>query len=428
MEQQTLSVAKAGIVCKLNSRATVVAVMNPKGALYNTECSVAKNTDVGSPLLSRFDLIFVMLDTSDLERDAKIARFLLANAVNPNTGYETTRSAFALGESERGASAVGPCWSMEKLRSYVAHVKERFHPTLSPEAARLLQAHYNECRSADKASVQITVRFLESLIRLSQAHARLMHRNTVTLQDAVATILVMECSAAATGGLHNVSSLHRSPMETDFPSFEEADLIFQREEYEVLSRYGMLEYFSGGSDFVTPPEYSGEQTGSQQNDDAEDPWHMYSTNNGRQQQPVVSQLQHSKRNRSAMTPTPTMEEDQYGRPTPRRSPLLSNTQRAQASMITPDNLHHDLNHPHQQQQSSMAAMTPNPDNIRVHFSQFPENTATGGFHSPESNAFHHTPPSTHTSVEVQTQPNNRMHPQQVTQSRTKHKKRTRRPD
>jgi hypothetical protein len=94
-------------------------------------------------------------------------------------------------------------------------------------------------------------------------------------------------------------------------------------------------------------------------------------------------------------------------------------------MITPDNLHNDLNH-HQQQQQSMTAMTPNP---RVHFSQFPDTAATGGFHSPESNVFHHISPSTHASVEVPAQPNNRMHPQEVSQGRTNnHKKRTRRPD
>mmetsp|Transcript_35842 Transcript_35842/g.52366 ORF Transcript_35842/g.52366 Transcript_35842/m.52366 type:complete len:285 (+) Transcript_35842:2220-3074(+) len=90
MEQQTISVAKAGIVCKLNSRATVVAVMNARGALYEMGESVEKNTNIGSPLLSRFDLIFVMLDSSSAERDDKITSFLLNHAIKPGSGFETS--------------------------------------------------------------------------------------------------------------------------------------------------------------------------------------------------------------------------------------------------------------------------------------------------------------------------------------------------
>ena len=62
MEQQTISVAKAGIICKLNARATVVAVMNPNNGIYDETQSLEQNSRLGSALLSRFDLIFVMLD------------------------------------------------------------------------------------------------------------------------------------------------------------------------------------------------------------------------------------------------------------------------------------------------------------------------------------------------------------------------------
>jgi DNA helicase MCM9 len=63
MEQQTLSVAKAGIVCKLNCRATIVAVMNPRNCIYDNQVSLAQNTGLGTPLLSRFDLIFKLVDS-----------------------------------------------------------------------------------------------------------------------------------------------------------------------------------------------------------------------------------------------------------------------------------------------------------------------------------------------------------------------------
>ena len=81
MEHQTLSVAKAGIVCKLNCRATVIAVMNPRDCIYDNEASLAHNTGLGTPLLSRFDLIFKLVDTADSLRDSNVATYLLNRAI-----------------------------------------------------------------------------------------------------------------------------------------------------------------------------------------------------------------------------------------------------------------------------------------------------------------------------------------------------------
>ena len=81
MEQQTISVAKAGIVCKLNCRATVIAVTNPRGGLYDDQNTLVANTGIGAPLLSRFDLIFKLVDSSNLERDSNITTYLLNHAI-----------------------------------------------------------------------------------------------------------------------------------------------------------------------------------------------------------------------------------------------------------------------------------------------------------------------------------------------------------
>jgi len=236
MEQQTLSVAKAGIVCKLNCRATVVAVMNPRDCLYDNQVSLSVNTGLGTPLLSRFDLIFKLIDTSDAERDSKVTTYLLNRAIEgtgfdvaPHDGQEKTQET---------------PWSMDKLRSYIAVVKEQFQPSMSDGAALLLERHYERCRSANSNAIPVTVRFLESLIRLSQAHARLMFRNTVLVEDAVAVIRLMECSAFAYGGFDggfgNMDDvMYLDPMTVDFS--DEADDDFLCFANRIFQCYGGLD-------------------------------------------------------------------------------------------------------------------------------------------------------------------------------------------
>jgi DNA helicase MCM9 len=237
MEQQTLSVAKAGIVCKLNCRATIIAVMNPRECIYDNHASLSTNTGLGTPLLSRFDLTFKLVDTGDAERDNNVTMYLLNRAIQ-GAGLDG-------GDSMTKCGAEQP-WSIEKLRNYMALVKEKFQPVMSDEAALLLERHYEKCRSCQSHTIPVTVRFLESLIRLSQSHARLMYRNEVTLQDAVAVIRLMECSAFAYGGFDGTSVdnyddiMYCDPMTVDFS--DEADLGFACFEYRILTRYDMIDY------------------------------------------------------------------------------------------------------------------------------------------------------------------------------------------
>ena len=235
MEQQTLSVAKAGIVCKLKCRTTIIAACNPKGGLYEMADSLSKNTGIGAALLSRFDLIFKLVDASDLERDSRIAAHLLNSAIR-GSGF------LCLADSKMHAQE--EVWNMEKLRAYIATIKSRFKAKISPPAAKLLQVHYQNCRMKENSTIQVTVRLFESLIRLSQAHARLMFRDIVTLQDAVAVILLMECSALSVGGSNPTfaqdARFHRDPME-NFPSDSECDEAFRWEQHALLSRYGLID-------------------------------------------------------------------------------------------------------------------------------------------------------------------------------------------
>ena len=96
-------------------------------------------------------------------------------------------------------SSIATLWSIEELKAYILFVQQRFKPKLSSSAQRILTRYYQYVRSHNRSVAQVTVRLLESLIRLAQAHARLMLRNLVQTMDAVVVVLLMEASVVGTG-------------------------------------------------------------------------------------------------------------------------------------------------------------------------------------------------------------------------------------
>ncbi|XP_042670512.1 DNA helicase MCM9 isoform X1 [Centrocercus urophasianus] len=214
MEQQTISVAKAGLVCKLNTRTTILAATNPKGHYDPTE-SVSVNIALGSPLLSRFDLVLVLLDTKNEEWDRIISSFILQNKGCPS-------------KSER-------LWSMEKMKTYFCLIK-RIQPKLSDESNLILVRYYQMQRQSDcRNAARTTIRLLESLIRLAEAHARLMFRDTVTLEDAVTVVSVMESSMQGGALLGAINALHTSFPENPMAQYRmQCELILERLELQHL--------------------------------------------------------------------------------------------------------------------------------------------------------------------------------------------------
>jgi len=195
MEQQTLSVAKAGMVSKLQTRCSVLAATNPKGQ-YDPEQSLSLNTAIASPLLSRFDLVLTLLDSRNESWDKMVSDYILA------------------GKEISCASSNPTTWSLAKLQAYFSHIKS-FRPTLSPSAHSVLSRYYQRQRQTDMMdAARTTVRLLQSCVRLAQGHARLMFRNEVTVQDAVMAVILLESSTESSSCLMKGVN----PLHTAFPA------------------------------------------------------------------------------------------------------------------------------------------------------------------------------------------------------------------
>ena len=182
MEQHTVSVAKGGIVATLNARTAVLAAANPSLGRYEPNRTVAENVPLPVTILSRFDLIFVLRDVPNKEADGKMSRHIL----------EIHR---------RGISPVEAQVDAELLRKYVSYAKT-IKPELGEEALKALSDFYLAMRSASEVEgspVAITARQLESLVRISEARARVALRKEVTAEDAGAAIAIMKRSLEEVG-------------------------------------------------------------------------------------------------------------------------------------------------------------------------------------------------------------------------------------
>jgi replicative DNA helicase Mcm len=170
MEQQTVSVAKAGIVATLNARASVLAAANPAFGRYDPSRPLSENISLPPSLLSRFDLIFVVRDEPSREADAALAAHVRAH---------------------HAGAAPKPPIEPALLRKYIAYARATCSPRLTEEAGRRLEEFYVEMRQrAARAGspVPITPRQLEAMIRLAEAHARMRLSPTVDERDAEAAI------------------------------------------------------------------------------------------------------------------------------------------------------------------------------------------------------------------------------------------------
>lgn len=174
MEQQTVSVAKAGIITTLNARTSILASANPIGSRYNPDMSVPQNIDLPPTLLSRFDLVYLMLDRVDEKMDRRLAKHLLSLYIE---------------DKPQSAPSANDILPVEFLTMYISYARSQIQPTISEEAGRELVECYiamralgQDVRAAEKR-ITATTRQLESMIRLAEAHAKMRLSEVVTRED-----------------------------------------------------------------------------------------------------------------------------------------------------------------------------------------------------------------------------------------------------
>lgn len=173
MEQQSASIAKGGIVATLNARTSILAAANPMYGKYDPFKNITENVNLPIPLLTRFDLIFVVRDIPSKEKDSRIAKHII-NLYTP--GGNDTRSLI----------------DSDILTKYLSYSK-RINPTLTTEAQDKILAYYMKMRNVESEEmITVTPRQLEGLIRLATARARLLMKDQVEAEDAERAIFLME--------------------------------------------------------------------------------------------------------------------------------------------------------------------------------------------------------------------------------------------
>ena len=198
MEQQTCSVAKGGIVATLNARTSILSAANPMYGKYDPYKNITENVNLPIPLLTRFDIIYVIRDIPEKEKDSKIAGHILDIHKDIK---KTSQTAI----------------NIDLLSKYLAFAKQVVEPELTREAVSIIRDYYMKMRNVDSDSmITVTPRQLEGLIRLSTARARLLLKEKVEKEDAERSIFLVQRMLETAGvdvntGKVDLGVLHGKP-------------------------------------------------------------------------------------------------------------------------------------------------------------------------------------------------------------------------
>jgi len=210
MEQQTISIAKAGITTVLNARASVLAAANPRFGSYDTLRPTEDQLDFQSTILTRFDLIFKILDPRDRRRDEAIAKHVIGIH---KSGLISSSQRKALKKAHDD-----DCIDVPLLKAYINYCKHKCFPMLDNQAKQRLQDFYVQAKKnanqindggtgQHKGTIAITVRQLEAILRIAESLAKMQLRSLATREDVEEAIRLFRVSTmdAISSGLQEMA-------------------------------------------------------------------------------------------------------------------------------------------------------------------------------------------------------------------------------
>merc|ERR1719251_277125 len=205
MEQQTVTIAKAGIHTSLNARCSVIAAANPVYGMYDRHKKPYENIGLPDSLLSRFDLLFIVLDKIDTKIDRNISDHVLKMHLTPYNPNEDDTQLDYDNEEEDDEDHDMSVWSKQRVKGkqkiftpefvkkYIDFAKKQYKPILTDEACEEIANKYAELREEERnQTLPITARCLETIIRLSTAHAKLRLSKKITIDDVDAAMEILQ--------------------------------------------------------------------------------------------------------------------------------------------------------------------------------------------------------------------------------------------
>lgn len=199
MEQQSISVAKAGISATLRTRCSLLGAANPKLGRFDEYANISEQINMPPSLLSRFDLIFIMKDQPNETRDLNIAKHILKAHSAGEEIMRHQKYPIKGADDEYFAELLRPVSAeieAELLRKYLAYAKRTCFPIITEEAKNTLVEYYRKLRSVAYESsdkpVPVTARQLEALVRLAEASARVRLADEVSMEDAARVIKIVD--------------------------------------------------------------------------------------------------------------------------------------------------------------------------------------------------------------------------------------------
>ncbi|XP_017789947.1 PREDICTED: DNA helicase MCM8-like [Habropoda laboriosa] len=206
MEQQSVSVAKSGVICSLPTRTSILAAANPVSGRFNRSKTVMQNLRMSAPLLSRFDLIFLLLDEPNERMDDLLCKHVMSIHADSNTTNNVQRSIFQstnvlstdkFSLRDKLVSSIANDINIipqSILQKYIAYARQYVKPKLTRKAAVILQNYYLDLRTKNNkfGGLSVCNRQLEAMIRLTEARAKLELRTEVTEADALDVIEILQ--------------------------------------------------------------------------------------------------------------------------------------------------------------------------------------------------------------------------------------------